>query len=194
MPTIEILLLRHAEKPDGFPGCPGLTANGEDDPYALTVRGWQRAGGLAALLGSSELLSTPLPTPDRIFASAFRPGGGHSRRPEQTVQPLADRLGHAVNLDWALHQEEALGAALAVGTGNALVCWQHQGLAALARAIAAPQRLSELPADWEWPEDRYDILWSVRRNGLGQAWHLTQYCLGLLAGDSNRPFDLSGTV
>ena len=184
----EVLLLRHAEKPDRSESGPGLTAEGQEDSKSLTIRGWQRAGGLAALLGGNSLAEPRLHRPDRIYASAFRPGGAHSRRPEQTVQPVAQRLGCTVDLSWALHQEAAFGAALAADTGTALVCWQHQGLAALARGVVAPQLLAELPADWSWPDDCYDVIWSLRRGGIGQTWQLVQYCQSLLSGDLDRPF------
>jgi hypothetical protein len=190
MATTEILLLRHAEKPDRSESCAGITQEGRKDAKSLTVRGWQRAGALAVLLAPNRLISSSLPRPDRIYASAFREGGGHSRRPEQTVQPLAHKLGCPVDLTWALHQEEAFGTALAAGVGTALVCWQHQGLAALARAIAAPQPLSALPADWSWPDDRYDVIWSLRRENPSEIWHFTQYCQSLLSGDFVRPFNL----
>jgi hypothetical protein len=190
MAATEILLLRHAEKPDGTNGKKGFTPEGREDEKSLAIRGWQRAGGLAALLASNRLIGSHLPSPDRIYASAFREGGGHSRRPEQTVLPLAQRLGLPVDLTWALHQERAFGAALAAEAGVALVCWQHQGLADLARAIAAPQPLPELPEGWSWPEDRYDVIWSLRRNRPGEAWCFAQYCQGLMLGDPDQPFGL----
>lgn len=183
MTSTEILLLRHAEKPDGSETHIGLTAEGHEDPKSLTIRGWQRAGALAALLAPNPLIRARLPVPQRIYASAFRKGGGHSRRPEQTVEPLAQKLGCQVDLTWALHQEKAFGAALAVETGTALVCWQHQGLAELARAIAAPQSLSEIPSDWTWPDTCYDIIWSLRRDGPDKPWHFSEHCQALLSGD-----------
>ncbi|WP_428486207.1 phosphoglycerate mutase family protein [Rhodopila sp.] len=192
--AIEILLLRHAEKPDHPASGPGLTTQGQEDAKSLTVRGWQRAGALAALFAPNLLLESRLPTPNRIYASAWREGGGHSQRPEQTVEPLARKLNCPVDLTWALHQEEAFGVALAASSGTALVCWQHQGLAALARAIVAPQCLSELLPDWSWPADCYDVIWSLRRNGTGKAWHFTQYCQALLSGDRDQPFNLPGKV
>jgi hypothetical protein len=190
MAATEILMLRHAEKPDDSKDNTGVTSKSRRDSKSLTARGWQRAGALAALLAPNPLLHARLPQPVRIYASAFREGGGHSRRPEQTVEPLAQKLGYRVDLTWALHQEEPFGAALAAGSAVALVCWQHQGLAALARAIAAPQRLPELPVDWTWPEDRYDVIWSLRRGSAGGDWQFAQYCQNLLSGDSDRPFDL----
>jgi hypothetical protein len=191
MAITEILLLRHAEKPDHPGSGPGLTPEGTEDSKSLTVRGWQRAGALAALLAPAQRLTAWWPSPDRIYASAFRQHGGHSRRPEQTVLPLAQKLHCIVDLTWALHQEIDFGAALAADVGVTLVCWQHQGLADLARAIAAPQQLSELPADWCWPDDRYDVIWSLRRDQPSGVWHFSQHCQMLLAGDSDRPFNLS---
>ncbi|HEY0184247.1 MAG TPA: hypothetical protein VGC09_15665 [Rhodopila sp.] len=190
MAAIEILLLRHAEKPGDPDAGPGLTPDGREDEKSLTVRGWQRAGALAGCLARNALSRPRLPAPDRIYASAFREGGGHSRRPEQTVLPLAQALGLQVDLTWALHQEAAFGAALAASLGTALVCWQHQGLADLARAVAAPQTISDLPAGWSWPPDRYDVIWSMRREAPGEPWRFTQYCQSLLAGDRDQAFSL----
>jgi hypothetical protein len=190
MAATEILLLRHAEKPKGADGQHGFTPEGLEDGKSLSIRGWQRAGALAALLAPNPLLGPRLPRLDQIYASAFRKGGGHSRRPEQTVLPLAQRLGLSVDLTWALHQERAFGAALAAEAGVALVCWQHQGLPDLARAIAAPQPLPGLTEGWSWPEERYDVIWSLRRDGPEEAWRFTQYCQGLLPGDPDQPFVL----
>ena len=44
----KIMVIRHAEKPDGEHE--GVTSHGETDKRSLIVRGWQRAGGLAALV------------------------------------------------------------------------------------------------------------------------------------------------
>lgn len=191
--STEILLLRHAEKP-GTGGDVGLGPDGRTDAKSLTVRGWQRAGGLAALLAPGPLAETMphFPRPDRIHASAFRKGGGHSRRPEQTVLPLAAKLQQVVDLRWALHEEDECGAALAAQAGVVLVCWQHQGLPALARAVAAPQPLLELPDGWEWPKNRFDMIWFLRRERPGEPWRFTQHCQNLLAGDRAQPFDLPG--
>lgn len=181
--TTHILLLRHAEKPDERTGIYGVTPDGHNDSYALSVTGWQRAGALAPLFTHGHL-----PVPDRIYASAFREGGGHSRRPEQTVLPLAQRLGLRVDLTWALHQERAFGAALSEHKGTIVVCWQHQGLADLVRAIARPQRSAALPPGWRWPPERYDVIWSLQRDVPGGRWRFVELCQRLLAGDSDQPF------
>ena len=62
-----ILLIRHAEKPDGSGKPYGITIDGERSNGSLTVRGWNRAGALVELfLGvkaegrSLESIATPL--------------------------------------------------------------------------------------------------------------------------------------
>ncbi|AHI27413.1 hypothetical protein LU298_14190 [Komagataeibacter intermedius] len=172
MTSINVVLIRHAEKPDGRRHETGIDGYGRDDPHSLSRRGWQRAKELPVFFTVVGTTSPLLPIPDRIFASAFRPGGGHSRRPEQTVQPLSETLHCPVDLRWSLHQERELGAVLASLEGTSLVCWQHQGLAALAKAIVAPQ---SLPALQEWPADCYDGIWWLHRDSPGEWWRMASY-------------------
>lgn len=76
MAATKIMLIRHAEKPNG--GTHGVDPSGERDDEDLTVRGWQRAGALARLfLPASGTFSDPrLATPHTIFASG---AGKHSK-------------------------------------------------------------------------------------------------------------------
>ena len=117
-------------------------------------------------------------------------------RPQQaagtTLLPLAARLEQAVDLRRALHGEDECGAALAAQAGVILMCWQHQGLPAPARAVAAPHRLPEHPDGWEWPNNRFDVTWFLRRQRPDGPWRSTRHCQELLAGDPARPFDLGG--
>ncbi|MBW8894484.1 MAG: hypothetical protein JF617_21180 [Burkholderiales bacterium] len=57
-----------------------------------------------------------------------------------------------------------------------LVCWRHDELPGLARAIL---RDSGVPGTW--PDDRFDLTWSIRRNDEG--WTFLQLPQLLLAGD-----------
>src|SRR5690348_182674 len=94
---LTILIIRHAEKPgEIWPG-PGLTADGKADSKSLVVRGWQRAGAWATLLGT-ECGGQLYPKPGRIYAAQpgdGTPNEGPSNRPYETVTALAARL----NLD-----------------------------------------------------------------------------------------------
>lgn len=106
-----ILLMRHAEKPDGV--ALGVDEMGAADEQSLIVRGWQRAGALPGLFGKEA----PLPAPDRIYATATlklkTPDGkigSRSKRPTETVSVLAARLGLKTNGTFTKGQEAALVA------------------------------------------------------------------------------------
>lgn len=85
MPAAKIMLIRHAEKPDGEGG-PGLMPDGTQNPEALTALGWTRANALVGLFASANEARPrpPLARPASLFAS-----GSQSLRPKQTIAPLA---------------------------------------------------------------------------------------------------------
>jgi hypothetical protein len=91
----KILLIRHAEKPDGSNA--GVSPSGSADEKSLTVAGWQRAGALVCLFAPPDGFprNPALATPRFIFASH-----SSSRRPEQSVRPLAEKIDIQVNLDF----------------------------------------------------------------------------------------------
>ena len=97
MATGKIMVIRHAEKPDGNGG---VMADGSANPEALTPAGWQRAGALVGLFvpPAGHFADTRLATPRTIYASGL---GHHSKslRPQQTVTPLAAKLGLRINTD-----------------------------------------------------------------------------------------------
>ena len=80
MPAAKIMLIRHAEKPNGDGG-PGLMPNGVENPRALTLIGWKRANALVGLFNPPDgaLPKPPLAKPMSLFAS-----GSESLRPKQT--------------------------------------------------------------------------------------------------------------
>ncbi|MCE2574790.1 hypothetical protein [Komagataeibacter sp. FNDCR2] len=88
------------------------------------------------------------------------------------MQPLSEQLNCPVDLTWALHQEQEFGAVLSTMEGTSLVCWQHQGLAPLTRAIVAPQ---QFPGLHEWPSGCYDRIWWLHRSRRTMAWRITSY-------------------
>ena len=92
MPAAKIMLIRHAEKPNGDGG-PGLMPNGVENPRALTLTGWKRANALVGLFNPPDgaLPRPPLAKPMSLFAS-----GSESLRPKQTIAPLATALNLTV--------------------------------------------------------------------------------------------------
>src|SRR5690242_18318012 len=111
----KIMVIRHAEKPTTKHQPPyGVNYVGEQDWESLTVRGWQRAGALVTLFDPSNgAPARPhLAVPTIIYASNPRGAGGaeqdegsKSKRPLQTVTPLAARLGIVPRLSFAKGDE-----------------------------------------------------------------------------------------
>ena len=156
-----IMIVRHAEKP--YVGDPrqniGVAEDGREDPESLTVRGWQRAGALGLLLGSAEFARTRgLSVPQHLYASgpaSANGAGSMSRRPQQTLIPLAQRLGLAICLDWTKGQEAGLCRDVLTQNGTVLISWQHEQIPAIAGAIPG----GNIPATRTWQDDRFDLVW-----------------------------------
>src|ERR1019366_5771874 len=90
----KIMVIRHAEEHDDAGVIAGVTVEGRPDTEDLTVRGWQRAGALIGLFLPPDgvFVDRNLATPDAIFASGIGPHS-KSQRPQNTVAPLAAKLG-----------------------------------------------------------------------------------------------------
>jgi broad specificity phosphatase PhoE len=179
-----ILIIRHAEKPNGDLG---VTAGGEQDTKSLTPRGWQRAGAWAEMFVPSLGQVSALPTPTAIFASApashaeihTGEGGSRSRRPLETVNLLALKLGVEVNQTFKRGQEANLGSAISQMNEVVLVCWQHEDIAAIARAIAPAMR--GIPVGW--PDDRFNVMFRFDKLDSSSPWSFAQVVPIMLDGD-----------
>jgi hypothetical protein len=176
-----IMLIRHAEKPgQAWPG-PGLTEAGATDPAGLVIRGWQRAGALARLFAEPP---PPLLRPQRIFAShPDKPDGRRSLRPLQTVEPLAAALGLGADTRYTRGDEADLAAAAVAAGGAVLVSWQHEGLPALAAAIAG----GDAGVPQHWPDRCYDRIWLLARAEESAPWSFRVLAQSVLAGDAAAP-------
>lgn len=172
--TRRVMLIRHAEEPDKEAGLLGVDEQGRPDADALSVRGWQRAGALVRLFAPAEgVAPKPLAPPATLFAAT---DACKSRRPLCTVQPLARRLGLAVDTRFGSESEVGplLSAVLAC-RGPVLLCWRHQAMGRIAQALCGgPQR--------HWDAARYDLVWVFERQG--ESWQLTQWPQRLLHGDA----------
>jgi hypothetical protein len=180
-----VILIRHGEKPgdDGPPR--GVNRHGEQDEHSLSVRGWTRAGALAAVLAHSPNPSHPsLATPGRVFAtratSSYR-----SKREHDTAAPTALRLGLPIGQDWEHGDEAGLAGAVTSEPSAALVVWHHGRMVDLVRSFPLSNP-DDVPA--AWPEDRFDLYWILRREpGPALSYRFSTAPQLLLDGD--RPAD-----
>jgi hypothetical protein len=175
-------VIRHAEKPDDNDS--GIDVTGAEDKESLIVQGWQRAGALAVFFGSPK----GLPVPDQIYASDPKKDktpagklGSKSKRPLETVTPLAAKLGKGVNVKFAKGEEPDLVAEITTLQGITLVAWQHEAIPEIAKAIVG----NGTPIPDPWPGSRFDVVWCF--TGSAGQWQFSQVCQLVLAGDMPTP-------
>ena len=178
--TIKIMIVRHAEKPADSGKPHGVNPDGEKDDESLVVAGWQRAGALAVLFAPSHgaLQNPALATPEFLFASGVAKHS-ESERPQETITPLAAKLGLSINTQAAKGQEGQV-AALAMGCGGyALIAWEHQDIHLIANAIMG----NDTSVPQTWPGSRFDLVWIFDWNPAGKSYVFSQVPQQLLAGD-----------
>jgi len=182
MPAAKIMLIRHAEKPNGGNG-PGLMPNGAENPRALTLTGWKRANALAGLFNPADgaLPRPPLAKPGSLFAS-----GSESLRPKQTIAPLAATLNLSIRT-FLKGQEVELVAAAKKAEDPVLISWQHEGIPDIAAIIRGG--VDGLPQTW--PDKVYDLVWVLDLEPSG-AWGFVQIPELVMPGDSGTPIRLDG--
>jgi hypothetical protein len=195
MPT-KIMVIRHAEKPDDKHQ--GVTSHGDADKESLIVRGWQRAGALTALFDPTNgpLQNPNLAVPKVIYASdPEKPSeaddddgkkGSKSKRPLQTITPLAERLGikDKVNVKFAKGDEKHMVESVLGESGVVLISWQHQKIADIAKHIVGSKPPTK-PIPARWPGDRFDIVWVFTPPApSSDHWGFVQVPQQLLSGDA----------
>lgn len=180
MPADQVIVIRHAEKPTARPKRHGVREDGTSDKESLTVRGWQHAGSLAAVFaaGAAAPREGDLGRPDHILAAGIgkkrvkapdgktNTVGSHSRRPLETVTPMAARLGLTPVTDHSRGEEAALVKDALSREGVVLICWQHEDIPTIGNLIMGGP--GKVPA--RWPDDRYDLVWIFERKGKGWAF------------------------
>jgi broad specificity phosphatase PhoE len=177
MPPL-VMLIRHAEKPVVGRAPNGVTADGSPDPESLTPRGWQRAGALVGLFSPDPSRATGLPTPTHLFASQVGPHSS-SRRPLETIQPLADRLGLTVDVRFLKEELGQLAAAILAIDGVVLVSWEHHLIPSIANMLIGDT--TSVPQ--VWPDDRFDVVWLIDRQDPTKPATIRQVPELLLNGD-----------
>jgi broad specificity phosphatase PhoE len=176
----KIMLLRHAEKPSQSPPPYGVTDEGERESESLTVRGWQRAGALAALLAPTDgnFPDPALAEPQILYASKPKKRNG-SRRSLETITPLAEKLATRVNTNFDKDEAVEMIEEAFLCEGVVLVSWQHDFIPEIANHILG----DTTTAPQDWPEDRFDMIWVFDRDPESGRYDFKQVPQNLLMGD-----------
>ena len=181
--TTKIMIIRHAEKPPSIGEPFGVTAEGEQDVESLMIQGWQRAGALACFFAPARgpLQSAELATPQFLFASESKSGGG-SARPVETITPLASKLGLTPKTHKKSSLRQGCGrrhglrghrAHLLAARGHSWHCQHHPG-----KQTTVPQ---------QWPGARFDVVWVFDLDPSSSTYSFKQVPQSLLPGDSAEP-------
>lgn len=166
-PATVVMIIRHGEKPESD-ATPGFDANGVADDHSLTAVGWDRAHRLADLFDPTQGAPRPgLVRPAAIYAAGAN-DNGEGQRTRETVQPLADRLGIPTNTTYGKGDEEKLVERVLAEPGPVLISWQHGEIPAIAEAFPS---VTPTPPT-EWPDDRFDVVWTLTKTADG--WHFAQ--------------------
>jgi hypothetical protein len=180
----KIMLIRHAEKPAKDSSPYGVTAEGERSKESLEVRGWQRAGALANLLAptNGHFQHASLAKPKFLFASKPLRRKG-SRRPIETLTPLAQKLAIRINSSFQRSDFERMLEKVFSCNGVVLICWQREYIPQIASYILGNKKIAPLV----WPEDCFDMIWVFERVRSSSKYTFKQVPQKLLGGDLATP-------
>ena len=188
MDALTLLIIRHAEKPDGDATGPGLTHLGKPDSKSLVIFGWERAGAWTALFGGG-FGGPSYPTPQAVYAAnpdSTTDSSDPSRRPYETVLELAARVGLGKpNTSFAKGQEAALVAALLPLSGIALVAWEHKAIISDILPLLPVSNSGDLPTHWSG--ERFDVVLRFDRAAGATDFTFTELFPCLMPGDSDKP-------
>jgi hypothetical protein len=182
MAAAKIMIVRHAEKPDGSNA--GVDPNGTQNDEDLIVRGWQRSGGLVRLLAprNGNFVDPNLATPTTIFASKVAKHS-ESWRPQHTVLELADVLGLQLSADRLKDDLQGLAQDAVKAAGPVLIAWEHQNIPSIVNLITG----NTTTCPQKWPDDRFDLVWVLDQVDPSGSWSFAQVPQLLLSGDSPDP-------
>lgn len=173
------MLVRHAEKPAKDPPPYGVTGKGDHSKESLEVRGWQRAGALIGLFAPvNGHHPAALAKPQFLYASKPVRRKG-SRRPVETITPLADKLKIEINSDFQRSNFKDMLDDVFSCKGTVLICWQREYIPEIALRILEGRKL----APSEWPEDRFDVTWVFDLHPRSGKYRFKQVPQNLLTGD-----------
>jgi hypothetical protein len=142
----QVIIIRHADKP------------ADDEDVNLSAKGRRRAAAWVSFLTQDPRVLTN-GTPVALFAAGSNKDD-HSRRPEETLAPLAKKLELPIqtqfrNRDYALLARELTRNPAYTGK-TVLVCWVHDFMPELAGALGIPPNHRK-----KWKSDDYSRVWLI---------------------------------
>ena len=162
----QVILLRHAEKPP------------DESDVHLSERGESRARALVAYLTTKPAFVTNGLPAALIAPKVTRQG--RSRRPYETLEPLAEHLKLSIQTPYRPSDYAALAKHVlsdpALDGKTVVVCWIHDYLPALAKSLGVK------PEPARWQGSVYDRVWLITYTDHGAA--LANLPQNLLPGDS----------
>ena len=125
-----------------------------------------------------------LRTPTALYSPSYgKPNKTQAHRTFQTIQPLGQRLGVPIQSPLPEGQESALVAViLAGGDEVVMLCWDHNNIPALAKAIPTVDA-ANVPT--VWPDDRFDVVWTFTLEQATGRYVFGQVPQQLLNGDTD---------
>lgn len=182
MAPTTIMFVRHAEKPADSGPPLGVDQHGQHDQHSLSVRGWTRAGALAALFQHVPATTHPgLTRPGHIIAT--KPTHDYrSKRERDTATPTAGRLGLTIDESFTHHDAEAAAQSILAQDQDVLVVWHHGSMPKLLHHFPLADA-AQIPQ--AWPEDRFDLVWVLSREDNG-TYAFSTANQDLLADDESR--------
>ena len=110
--------------------------------------------------------------PDFIMAQDYK-SNGKRIRPYDTVKPLADKMGlavdHSCDRDDEDCAEDLIKRAAKNGARRILVCWEHKVLSDIAHKLGVD--------DLDYPSDRFDIVFQMYNGEMQRIF--SEECPGL---------------
>ena len=176
-----IMVMRHAEKPNGENG---VMPDGRESPDALSPTGWKRAEALGELFApAGERFANPLLLqPQYIFASGVAPHD-KSLWTQQTVAPLARKLNLPIDVNYRVGEEGQLVRAAKAVAGVVLIAWRREGIPEIGYLVLSDDQV----VPQHWPIHRFDLGWVFTRSSESSPWRFAQAPQRLLPGDSDIP-------
>lgn len=178
-----IMIIRHGEKHSGTDEH-GVDMQGSPARHELTVRGWQRSGALVPFFApaNGHPPGSLISTPKSIMASGATKHSP-SLRAQHTVRPLADLLGIKIDTRFPDENEVAAAAAALTAASPVLIAWHHSHIPILAKLMAG----ALLPCPDAWPDDCFDMVWVLDRDGETGPWRFSQVVQRLFVNDRVDP-------